>query len=453
MLRKILGFIRSHKITVIIVLAALGTGAYFVNSQLNQQTSETSYETSTVKKGNIQTVVSGSGQVGDANQINIMPEVSGEITKIYVTLGQEVKVGDAIAQIDATTLENEIDQAQLALESAQMSLDKLQEPVDEYEITKAENAVTSAENDLVKLKLTQKNDLATAKEAKKAAETKTQLKDAQRKIDQLNITQPMDITVAEAKIEEAKQALENTKKGANKDDIRVQEINVSDKQSKLNDLISQRSKYSITAPKDGTVAIINYTEGEKISGTGSATSSTALVVLISQTKNATIAVNEVDVPKISLGQKVNLTFDALPDLNMQGTVTSIDLIGTASQGVVSNNVTISFDTQDARIKNGMTVNTDIITASKENILIVASSAIKSQADGEYVQILDNNKQIKNIKIITGISDDTNTEVSSGLSEGDKVITKTVTQASSTKNTNSSDREAAGTFIMSGGPPD
>jgi RND family efflux transporter MFP subunit len=477
MLKSVFKFIKNHKITSLILLLAIGAGVYFGYTQLLTKTSEeVSYTTATVKKGDILSLVSSSGQVGDANQINLMSEVSGEITEIAVKEGQEVKSGDLIAQIDDETLENEIYQASLAVQTAQNSLDKLIEPASDADILKAENAVTSAENSLTKLKLTQDQEMETAKDDRDEAQDnlddlskddleydtkketyKSQIQDAKQKIETYKITHPMDLAETEAKVTEAKQALEDVKAGTNEDEIEAQELNVAEKQSQLNDLISQRSDYTVTAPKDGTVAIINYEEGEKITGGGSVTSTTALAVLISQTKNAVVSINEVDVPSVSVGLKANLTFDALPDLEMTGTVSEVDLIGTVENNVVYNNVTVAFDTQDERIKNGMTVNVDIITQSKKDILIIASSAIKTQGDSNYVQIL-NNKQVETVKVEIGISDDTNTEILSGLSAGDEVILKTNTSSDSDDEEDDEEEEASGSILnmgsggTQGGPP-
>src|SRR5207248_903868 len=86
--------------------------------------------------------------------------------------------------------------------------------------------------------------------------------------------------------------------------------------------------------------------------------------------------------------KATLTFDAIPDLTISGTVAEIDSLGTVSQGVVTYNVKISFDTQDSRIKGAMSVSAAIITEVKQDVLVVLNSAVKSSSGASYVEMFD-----------------------------------------------------------------
>lgn len=193
--------------------------------------------------------------------------------------------------------------------------------------------------------------------------------------------------------------------------------------------------YFIRAPFDGVIAQVSATVGNP-AGT--------IATEISNQKIATISLNEVDVSKIKNGDRVNLTFDAVDGLNISGQVAEIDLVGTVSQGVVNYNVKISFDTQDDRVKSGMSINASIITNSKQDVLIVPSSAIKTQNGVSYVNYFDTkytdtqagtgvttkvvplSKQIE-----VGLSDDTNTEITSGLNEGEQIVSRTITTTTTT----------------------
>ena len=99
-----------------------------------------------------------------------------------------------------------------------------------------------------------------------------------------------------------------------------------------------------------------------------------------------MSLNEVDIAQIKINQKATLTFDAIQDLTIAGTVLEVDSIGTTSQGVVTYGVTIGFDTQDQRIKSGMSASASIITNSKTDALLVPNSAIKSSGGSNYVQM-------------------------------------------------------------------
>ena len=151
-----------------------------------------------------------------------------------------------------------------------------------------------------------------------------------------------------------------------------------------------------------------------------------------------------------------MTFDAIQDLTIAGTVLEVDSIGTTSQGVVTYGVTIGFDTQDARIKSGMSVSAAVITNTKDGALLVPNSAIKLSGGVNYVQVptdkviaqqlmanamssggvaLSVAPQQQEVEI--GLSNDSMTEVANGLQEGDIVIIRTVSSTTTTTTQNNS----------------
>ena len=127
-----------------------------------------------------------------------------------------------------------------------------------------------------------------------------------------------------------------------------------------------------------------------------------------------------------MGNKATLTFDAIDGLNITGQVAEIDAIGAVTQGVVTYNVKIVFDTQDERVKSGMSANATIITDVKTDVLMVSNAAVKTDNNsGSYVQTLDSAGKPQNLPVVVGLANDTDTEITSGLNEGDKVITQTI----------------------------
>ena len=230
-------------------------------------------------------------------------------------------------------------------------------------------------------------------------------------------------------IKESKLSLSDIIDGADDLDIRSAKLSVENKQAAYNDCF-------IYAPFDGVIATLTAKEGETPSG--------SIGTLITKQKIATISLNEVDIAKIKLDQKVTLSFDAISDLTLTGKVAEIDSVGTVSSGVVSYNVSISLDVDDVRIKPGMSVSASIITDTARDVLVVPSSAVKTKNGASYVEkfsatlpaaasratgspssILPSQTQV-----VVGLSDDTNTEIISGLKEGDIVVTKTVTGSTS-----------------------
>ncbi len=234
------------------------------------------------------------------------------------------------------------------------------------------------------------------------------------------------LTNADRSITEKTESLAQLKAGADPLDLRSQELSLEAKINSLADAREKYADYTITAPFDGVIASSDVKKGDSIS------SGATIATLITLQKIAIIPFNEVDIAKIKVGQKVNISFDALTDLTVVGLVAEVDTLGTVSQGVASYNVKIAFDVQDDRIKPGMTATVNIIIDSRIDVLIVPASAIKTANDGSsYVEVLLNGAPSRK-SITVGLTDDTSTEVVSGLSEGDKIITQTVVVAAKTK---------------------
>ena len=242
-------------------------------------------------------------------------------------------------------------------------------------------------------------------------------------------------------------------------DIQSAELGIKQKENALQDLKEKLSDYYISAPFDGTIASVPVNVGED------ASSGTILGTIITSKELVTVILNEVDVAKIKLGQKATLTFDAILDLTIAGQIAEIDSVGTVSQGVVNYNVKISFDTQDARVKSGMSASATIITNMAQDVVVVPNSAIKTANNGtSYIQTFDasitgpiSDTQIftsvlipKQIQIETGLVDDTYAEIISGLKEGDVIIIKSVASTTTKTNTPSILNAVGGSAANRGG---
>jgi HlyD family secretion protein len=208
-------------------------------------------------------------------------------------------------------------------------------------------------------------------------------------------------------------------------DINSQELSIKQRENALLDAQEKLADYYIRAPFSGVVAKINVKNGD------SASSGTAIITFITRQKLAQISLNEVDIAKAKVGQKATLTFDAIPDLTITGEVAQIDAIGTVTQGVVTYNLQIAFDTQDDRVKSGMSTSAAIITDTKHDVLLVPNAAVKSQGGAYYVEVQDATTPIRQ-PVEIGISNDTMTEITSGLKEGNSIVARTVTSSATTQ---------------------
>jgi len=210
-------------------------------------------------------------------------------------------------------------------------------------------------------------------------------------------------------------------------DLQSAKLSVENSQNSLKDAKDNLANYYIYAPFSGTLGKISVQVGSQV-GSG-----TAVATEVTSQDICTIPLNEVDVAKVQQGQKVMLTFNALPNLTIAGQVATVDPVGTVSQGVVTYNVQISFATQDARVKSGMSINAEIITNVAQDVVIVPNAAVKTQNSVKYVQVLANG--VPQTKIVTtGLSNDTNTEILSGINVGDKVVTQTISGSGTTSST-------------------
>lgn len=237
-------------------------------------------------------------------------------------------------------------------------------------------------------------------------------------------------------IAEKTASLADIKAGADPLDLEAQKISVRQKENSLADAREKLADYTVRASFDGMIASFSVKKGDTLSA------NTSVGTLVTKQQIATIALNEVDIAKVKVGQKVTLTFDAVEDLTITGDVVEVDAVGTVSQGVVSYNVKIAFNVQDERIKPGMTVTASIILSSKPDVLIVKTSAIKNQNGGSYVEVLVNGVPEKRTVEVGG-NNDTMTEIISGLTEGDNVVTQTISSNSTAATTAATTNRAGG----------
>ncbi|MFH0890806.1 MAG: HlyD family efflux transporter periplasmic adaptor subunit [Candidatus Liptonbacteria bacterium] len=260
------------------------------------------------------------------------------------------------------------------------------------------------------------------------------------------------ITNSERTILERTESLAKLKAGADVLDIRSQELLLRQRENGLLDARENLANYYVRAPFDGVIGVMNTRKGDP------ASSATVIATVITSQKIAEISLNEVDVAKIKIGQKATLTFDAFADLTITGQVVEVDAIGAVSQGVVSYGVKISFDTENDQIKPGMSVSASIITDSKQDALILVNSAIKSNNGSQYVETLNPSSNMTTSTtgvvsadapfrkaIETGLSNESITEITDGLSEGDLVVARTISSSTASQ----ANQSGAGGFRLPG----
>jgi len=240
-----------------------------------------------------------------------------------------------------------------------------------------------------------------------------------------------NILSAKSSILSSRKTLDDLKKGADSLDIQAAVLALQAKQNSYDD-------YFIRAPYSGVIAKVDVTVGMNVSGATIAT-------IVSNRKFAEIPLNEIDAAEVKIGDKVKITFDAVPKLTVDGLADEVDLVGTVNQGVVTYNIKISFEA-DERVRAGMSASVDITTNQKDNILVIPASAVKTRGQNRYVETfnppLAGTRQelmagVPSLILPTqqtvqvGLSNDTDIEITGGLNEDDQVVIRTIVASTPT----------------------
>jgi HlyD family secretion protein len=162
--------------------------------------------------------------------------------------------------------------------------------------------------------------------------------------------------------------------------VQSAQLSLAKSQEALTQAETAAADYTVVAPFSGTIATVPVNKYDQ------ASSGTTIATLITDEEYADLSLNEADVASVQVGQPVTLTFDALPNVTMQGTVATIDPVGTVTQGVVTYDVRISFNEENSAIKPGMTFEATIITSSVANAVQVPSGAVTTVGNQSYVQV-------------------------------------------------------------------
>jgi RND family efflux transporter MFP subunit len=250
-----------------------------------------------------------------------------------------------------------------------------------------------------------------------------------------SLTDKTNLVSAEQSLAVAQNTLQTTKAGATALTVQSATLDLKKAQEAVASAQKTLSNYYVYAPFSGTVASV------PVQLYDSASSGTTVATLVTPQKTVEISVNEIDASKIEAGQKATITFDALPDIQVAGTVASVNTIGSASSGVVSYDAVVAFDTDNEQVLPGMSATVDIITGSASG-LVVPASAVKSSGGRSYVQVftppLPESEALPGatsealptqMPVETGLTDDSQTIITGGLTGGEQVVSQTITGTS------------------------
>lgn len=415
----------------VLAVVVLVGGGWWLYARAAKRSAVT-YETATTTKQTLTVAISGSGNATVPNQATVNPGISGQVTDLSVHLGDTVKKGQLLFKVINAQLDSSLTKTYVSYLQSQQG------------VTNANNALS--------------NDQTTL------ANDQTVLSDDQTTLNNLQATanpsqQQIDTDQQKVAADQQKITLDQQKITSDQTNITIAQQNLAASANDYQNAKTSADQRTVTAPIDGVVTTLNVSNGDQlgnngtVSGSGANSSASPIVIDDLGSIEASVNINEADAPSVKQGQKANLTFSAIPRLILTGTVQSIQTIGTSSQGVVTYPAIISFDSLDPRVKPQMSVSASITTAVDQNVLTVPSIAVHADSQGnDYVQLMVNGSP-KNQSVTVGDSNDTDTVIKSGLSEGQVVVTQTLSasQASNSSTNNNSGRGALGGLgALSGG---
>lgn len=306
---------------------------------------------------------------------------------------------------------NDVASAQAAVNDAQVQLDELLKGPEATDVTQAQAQLDQARANLAKLR-----QGGTQPDIAAARATLDQARANLAKLQQGGTA--ADIAAARAQLDQTNAQLEKLTAGAAPSDISIAEAGVTQAEAQLEAAKLSRDKAVLRAPFDGVVTAVNVSIGDSAAGAGGATGA-AFTVVDDSNLHINVNVSEADVAQVQEGQTTEVSIDALGTELITGTVTYIAPAATTSQNVTTYLVRVSLPDDTAPIRVGMTASVEIGTAQKENVLIVPSSAIRSEGNRRFVR-LKTGDTFEDREIQTGLSTDIEVEVTSGLSEGDEI---------------------------------
>ncbi len=331
---------------------------------------EYSYTQEKVTTTDITTNVTATGTIEPVTSVDVGTQVSGIVSNIYVDYNSIVKKGQVIAELDRTNLLSELSSAQANLKSAQSSLNYQKSNYERYKNLYDKGLISADDYDQAYLSYIQ------------AKET-------------------------------VNQQIENVKKA---------ETNLG--------------YATITSPIDGVVLSKEVEEGQTVASSYS--TPTLFNIAQDLTDMRVIAdVDEADIGDVREGQRVSFTVDAYPDDTFEGYVTQVRQEATTESNVVTYEVVISAPNQDLKLKPGLTASVTIHTLELTNVLAVPVKALRFTPTeamlnkGESIEDVEGAEQkvwikegpvIKAVAVETGASNGTLTQITKGLTEGQKVIT-------------------------------
>lgn len=391
----------------LIIFAVIALGWFGYRKITLAKSSTPTYQTAQAEKGTIIVAVSVSGQVSSANSAEVTTQASGVVQTVFVKDGDVVKAGDKIAQLDLDlTGQQRSQQAYASYQSAQNNVESAKANLYTSQatlLTEWESYMSKAQN-------------STYENSDDSPNT------GNRQLSDFVITQD-EWLASEGK-------------------YKVQEKAILQAQTSLSSawFTYQQTSATIVAPISGTITGLSLQPGTVITAqtNSSGGSSSQRIASVKTDAPPTISLNitQIDAPKVKAGNKATLTFDAFGEKTFTGEVISIDTIGSETSGVTTYPAIVKLDAPLEGLLPNMSASANIITATKDDVVLIPTTAIQTSNGSMTVQVMKNNV-VSQVVVETGLASDTQTEIVSGISAGDTIVTSVSTASTNKSSTGQS----------------
>jgi multidrug efflux pump subunit AcrA (membrane-fusion protein) len=382
--------------------------------------------------------VRGTGQVEPEQRVSLNFGTPGIVEAVLVEVGQMVEAGQVRARRESAAPRIAVQQAELGVQIAELSLERLQAPPRASAIQAAEAAVNSAWAAYVALRDSIDPEALRVAELQyeQALAAKTAAEDAYRDSNGAESANAQ-LGAASFAAEIARVQMEQLRAGPSQATLNAALAQVGQAQAQLELLQAGPSQIQLDqaaasveqarlrleraqAAEQDTILISHVTLRE---GGLAAPGVLDAVELGNLTPlHVSVEVDEVDIGSVAASQPVEITFDALPHMTLDGVVRRVADVAVQSAGVVSYNVRIDLAATDQPVRVGMTAAASIVVADVRDVLVVPNAYIRldRQTNQAFVNVLDADGSLSERQVELGVQSETMSEIRSGLVEGDVV---------------------------------
>jgi HlyD family secretion protein len=378
----------------VVIIGAVGVVAHGSGTKIDPS------RIAKVTRGDIAKSVVAKGKIQPITKVELKSKASGIVEKLYVDINQHVTKGQVLAQLDQQEI-----LAQVAAQKAQ--LEAASANVGTFQANIAQDKVNAEAPDLPMYKNTLDRNLQMEKEGVVSQQA---LDDANRNY--LAALNKRDTSRATISVDQAK--------------LKQAEAQVAQSKATLNQLDEQLSYTTLVSPMDGEILSRDVELGDAVSSILVLGSTATLVMTIGDTRQVYVQgkVDEADIANVYMGQPARIKVESFRDRVFNGKVTKIAPLGVEKDNVTTFEVRVSIDNSAGELKAQMTANAEILVDEHKSVLFVPEQALTyDNKKNASVNVPDPKSKdgVRSVPVKVGIANGSNTEILSGLKEGDTVV--------------------------------